>query len=457
MASKIQIKHEQPLTLKVTGATDDSGGSGIKSYSIYYTVVASGIQPDITDAKLLTTIDHLTSIPSTLFAYTTSGYPSSGETASGIVRDHYHSDHIFEYEWDGWESEMEHYFWTLAEDFSGNSSVLASGVHPGNPIYKEADYQAVYAKNIAPKVSVQNNVFLFTGKGTQVFKHDIVGNNIQLYVPAESELRIISPDRSEVIDKGILEGYHYFEHADDLLIFVRVSDWETPEGNLLVSGIVTSQAYLLTDNDIVIGQLEADYGANFPYLLNMFYGGKSLIPHTSDFMFGLEDDAHPQYLLIDGTRDMAGDLDMGTNNITNVGTVDGVIVSGLVSILWADSSYSLANDGVPSTNEYVQDDAATVKIRVSYAHQSIFKYMHLDCKAWVDVGENTGTITLTCNSVSDDIMVPNGLVGAQDLPSATISLSTCVPGNCYQVTVSLKAEQAGEVVRMRYPVIYLTV
>ena len=42
---------------------------------------------------------------------------------------------------------------------------------------------------------------------------------------------------------------------------------------------------------------------------------------------GLEDDDHTQYLLEDGTRPMSGNLDMGTNAITNVGNVDGVDVS----------------------------------------------------------------------------------------------------------------------------------
>ena len=44
-------------------------------------------------------------------------------------------------------------------------------------------------------------------------------------------------------------------------------------------------------------------------------------------LVGLGDDDHTHYLLITGTRAMTGALDMGTNNITNVGTVDGVDVS----------------------------------------------------------------------------------------------------------------------------------
>jgi hypothetical protein len=46
---------------------------------------------------------------------------------------------------------------------------------------------------------------------------------------------------------------------------------------------------------------------------------------------GLLDDDHTQYLLVDGTRAMSGDLDMGANAITNVGLVDGVDVSAHAS------------------------------------------------------------------------------------------------------------------------------
>ena len=42
---------------------------------------------------------------------------------------------------------------------------------------------------------------------------------------------------------------------------------------------------------------------------------------------GLNDDDHQHYLNRSGVRAMTGALDMGTNNITNVGTVDGVTVS----------------------------------------------------------------------------------------------------------------------------------
>ena len=44
-------------------------------------------------------------------------------------------------------------------------------------------------------------------------------------------------------------------------------------------------------------------------------------------LLGLAGDDHPQYLLANGGRAMSGNLDMGGNNVTNVGLVDGVDVS----------------------------------------------------------------------------------------------------------------------------------
>lgn len=44
-------------------------------------------------------------------------------------------------------------------------------------------------------------------------------------------------------------------------------------------------------------------------------------------LLGLTADDHIQYLLVSGSRAMSGNLDMGLNNITNVGTVDSVMVS----------------------------------------------------------------------------------------------------------------------------------
>lgn len=67
--------------------------------------------------------------------------------------------------------------------------------------------------------------------------------------------------------------------------------------------------------------------------LNTFLksGGAGVAPTFSiidhGVLDGLGDDDHAIYLLINGTRAMTGDLDMGTKAVTNVGNVDGVDVS----------------------------------------------------------------------------------------------------------------------------------
>lgn len=48
-------------------------------------------------------------------------------------------------------------------------------------------------------------------------------------------------------------------------------------------------------------------------------------------LLGLDADDHTQYLLVDGTRSMGGNLNMGTFNLTNVGTVNGVTVQAHAS------------------------------------------------------------------------------------------------------------------------------
>lgn len=70
---------------------------------------------------------------------------------------------------------------------------------------------------------------------------------------------------------------------------------------------------------------------NKSYLYNDAYPGgewvamSSTVNHSA--LKGLANDDHAQYLLHDGTRNMSGNLHMGNNNITNVGTVDGINIS----------------------------------------------------------------------------------------------------------------------------------
>lgn len=63
-----------------------------------------------------------------------------------------------------------------------------------------------------------------------------------------------------------------------------------------------------------------------PYLGSVATAATSVTDHG--LLAGLADDDHPQYFLANGSRNMAGILNMGGFAITNVGNVDGVDVSG---------------------------------------------------------------------------------------------------------------------------------
>ena len=75
-------------------------------------------------------------------------------------------------------------------------------------------------------------------------------------------------------------------------------------------------------------------------------GGAGVTNHSDLTNLGADD--HTQYLLVNGTRNMAGNLNMGTNNITNVGTVDGVDVSAHASRHLPNGADPLAT-GVPAS------------------------------------------------------------------------------------------------------------
>jgi len=86
---------------------------------------------------------------------------------------------------------------------------------------------------------------------------------------------------------------------------------------------------------------------------------------------GLSDDDHTQYLLADGTRAMTGALDMGTNNITNVGTVSGVDLADVViGPASADDDSIVTFNG--TTGKLVQGTMASVN---SSGHLTSVRYL----------------------------------------------------------------------------------
>lgn len=102
-------------------------------------------------------------------------------------------------------------------------------------------------------------------------------------------------------------GTGLWSGLDDQIVEWDGTVWQTAVPN---EGYATR----VEDEDILIIHDGTNWGA---------FG--SAVDHGS--LIGLGDDDHTQYLLVDGTRAMTGNLNMGGNNITNVGTVDGVDIA----------------------------------------------------------------------------------------------------------------------------------
>ena len=64
-------------------------------------------------------------------------------------------------------------------------------------------------------------------------------------------------------------------------------------------------------------------------------------------LLGLSDDDHPQYLLVDGSRSLTGNLQMGSNSITGVDLINGVSITSHASRHLPNGSDPLST-GVPS-------------------------------------------------------------------------------------------------------------
>jgi hypothetical protein len=110
---------------------------------------------------------------------------------------------------------------------------------------------------------------------------------------------------------------------------------------------------------------------------------------------GLGGDDHTQYLLVDGTRSMGGNLGMGTNAITNVGLVDGVTVS-------AHASRHLPNGADPLTTAAPLANVTVISTNTTGTANSMARSDHTHALTL-----NKEDITPT--TTKGDIMVDDGV------------------------------------------------
>lgn len=114
------------------------------------------------------------------------------------------------------------------------------------------------------------------------------------------------------------------------------------------------EIYLQSDNTLNIGVTGGGGG-----------GGSGITTHAIDgtaHTSTLADVQAPQFLLLDGTREMAGALDMGGYAITDVGLVDGVDVSAHAARHGSSGGDAVDHDGLTNfvANEHINHTAVTL-------------------------------------------------------------------------------------------------
>lgn len=152
------------------------------------------------------------------------------------------------------------------------------------------------------------------------------------------------------------------------------------------------------------------------------YNGVSWIKFGSTVdhgnLLGLGDDDHTQYLLISGLRAMLGNLDMGSNDITNVDTVDGIDISSIaLDNMPAAATGNIDCDGQAVTNVGLVDGVDISAISLS--NMPAAASGNIDCggQAITNVGNVDGRDVSADGGVLDghllDTLNPHSVTKAQ--------------------------------------------
>lgn len=113
-----------------------------------------------------------------------------------------------------------------------------------------------------------------------------------------------------------------------------------------------------------------DEGAQYIYNDDYDAGTWTTFGSTQDHgqLTGLGDDDHKHYLLINGTRAMNGDLDMGDKDITNVGNVDGIDISAHDH---DGDAPNIPNSGLENNSVTVAGNSVSLGSSTSVAHDDL--------------------------------------------------------------------------------------
>jgi len=103
--------------------------------------------------------------------------------------------------------------------------------------------------------------------------------------------------------------------------------------------------------------------------LEQIVGGVIITEHSS--LAGLTDDDHPQYLLVDGTRAMSGNLDMGNQNIINPGTGHDAFTDFVANEHIDHSGVSISSGGILSGGGAITESQTISLAQADIYHDQI--------------------------------------------------------------------------------------
>jgi len=111
---------------------------------------------------------------------------------------------------------------------------------------------------------------------------------------------------------------------------------EFPSLAAATTGALPTTPPFVTENAVTVASIVLDSTGTIVEILDerpslSFRSGQLTSTANHSSLFNLTADDHKQYLLVDGTRAMAGNLDMGANTVFNAGTYNGVTVEAHAS------------------------------------------------------------------------------------------------------------------------------
>ncbi len=206
--------------------------------------------------------------------------------------------------------------------FSEAADLLAHISDTGNPHQVTLEQARSQDNTVSGSIDMGGNTIQNVGNASLTTD----GVNLQ-QVRDEIRLRIDSLDFQEsVLDKDILDSSLIVSPAldDRYLILGTGSNDFLGHDNEIAQWNGSAWEFITPDEGFQV-PVEDESNANYRYTAGVW----SLVPMITDHggLSGLTDDDHPQYILANGSRAFTNDLDVGTNDIVNVGTVDGVDVS----------------------------------------------------------------------------------------------------------------------------------